>query len=134
MLGCLRDFVSTCIWAFNRPYSPPNWPCVGYLPHLGRSPMGLQVKCRGSLEMGSLDPPSPRRQPSSKELSGGSPTTVGSKKLEYRCRVGSKKLEYRCRMVSAGFPSFFRVSEDGHIPTFWPLLYLSLGSPCMSLK
>ena len=38
--------------------------------------------------------------------------------------VDSKMLEHGCRVIYAGFPSFFGLGlEDGHVPTFWLLLY-----------
>ena len=38
--------------------------------------------------------------------------------------VDSKKLEHRCRVICAGSASFFGWRlEDGHVPTFWLLLY-----------
>ena len=38
--------------------------------------------------------------------------------------VDSQKLEHGCRMIYAGVPSFFGLGlEDGHVPTFWLLLY-----------
>ena len=38
--------------------------------------------------------------------------------------VDSKKLEHGCRMIFAGLPPFCRLGlEDGHVPTFWFLLY-----------
>ena len=34
------------------------------------------------------------------------------------------QLEAGCRMIYAGVPSFFRSGlEDGHVPTFWDLLW-----------
>ena len=34
-----------------------------------------------------------------------------------------KKLEHACRMIYDGSPSFVGLDlEDGHVPTFWPIL------------
>ena len=44
---------------------------------------------------------------------------------EPQTTVVSKKLEHGCRMIYDGFPFFFGLGlEDGHVPTFWRLLYL----------
>ena len=43
----------------------------------------------------------------------------------YICRIDSKRLEHGRRMICAGSASFCALRlEDGHVPTFWPLLYL----------
>ena len=42
-------------------------------------------------------------------------------------RVDAKKLEQGCRMIDADCPSFLRLGlEDGHVPSFWPLLGINL--------
>ena len=52
--------------------------------------------------------------------------------------VDSNKLEHGCRIVHTGVPSFFGFGlEDGHVPTFWLLLYcrplwhVALQSVCL---
>ena len=44
-----------------------------------------------------------------------------------RERVDSEKLEHGCRMIHADFGSYCTVGlEDGHVPTFWLLLYIHM--------
>ena len=47
--------------------------------------------------------------------------------------IDSKKLEHGCWMIHAGLPSSFGLGlEDGHVPTFWLLLYLPRSSKTCS--